>query len=150
MPFIVTQVRGESCKVLKPWFGLNSTETVSMRELFNNFTSGALDGQTSILEAYSDPTSFPSVSVGQTKSALTPVDIDTKIGEVVQVLGNFIEFSVSKRTDQSLGVFVQCDSVNDVLMRAAQVCTYLIILLSYLLIHINNMADLHSLCRVFK
>jgi hypothetical protein len=120
MPLVVVQLRGESCKVHKPWFGVNVVESVSLRELFNDFISGSLDGQIANPNLYPDPTSFPSVAVGSNKSTLTPVDLESKVGDVVKVLGNFVEFAVCKRNE---ALEVNVASVNDVLMKAAYVCT---------------------------
>jgi hypothetical protein len=120
MLFVVVQLRGESCKVHKAWFGVNVVESVSLRELFNDFISGSLDGQIANPDVYPDPTSFPSVAVGPNKSTLTPVDLESKVGDVVKVLGNFVKFAVYKQNE---ALEVNVASVNDVLMRAAYVCT---------------------------
>jgi hypothetical protein len=120
MLFVVVQLRGESCKVHKAWFGVNVVESVSLRELFNDFISGSLDGQIANPDVYPDPTSFPSVAVGPNKSTLTPVDLESKVGDVVKVLGNFVKFAVYKQNE---ALEVNVASVNNVLMRAAYVCT---------------------------
>ena len=39
-------------------------------------------------------------SVGKTKSELTSVDVNATVSDVVGVLGNFIEFRVSKEDDK--------------------------------------------------
>lgn len=62
--FVVLQLRGESCKIHKPWFGANVADSVSLRQVFNDFISGFPNGQIANPDGYPDPTSFPLVAVG--------------------------------------------------------------------------------------
>ena len=54
MAFVVLQLRGKSCKIYKPWFGVNVGESVSLRQVFNDFISGSLDGQIADPDTYDD------------------------------------------------------------------------------------------------
>ena len=77
-----------------------------------------MDGATLICDEYRDHTRFPSMTAGSKKSPLTPVDLNTKIGDVV-VLGNFIEYYVKKLDDSSV-VDGPRVSVSEFLMRNAE------------------------------
>ncbi len=122
MPFVVLQLCGESCKILKAWFGVNVTDSLNFSEIYQSFCIGGLDGEAKIPAIYLESDCFPSVAVGTNKAQLTSVDLNAKAGEVVSVLGNFVEFRVSKKTKTvSLENEIPLASVNDVLMTAAKV-----------------------------
>ena len=99
MVFVVLQIRSAS-KILKSWVGVTSSESTVLRDIYNDFTSGVVDKLECI------PNEFNTVkicaSVGKTKNEQTPVDLNAPIGDVVSVLGNFIDFNVT-RTDEGTG-----------------------------------------------
>ena len=66
----------------------------------NDFASGVVDKLECIPDEFN--TVKICASVGKTKNEQTPVDLNATIGDVVSVLGNFIDFNVT-RTDEGTG-----------------------------------------------
>ena len=107
MVFIVAQARC-GAKVLKSWYDCVINDSSMLSYVYNDFSNGTLDDGPVIPENY-QAAAVPAY-IGRTKTSLTRVSSQCPVGEVVSALGKFVEFLLSKATNESDGLTME--SVN--------------------------------------
>ena len=97
-------------------------ESAILEVVYNDFAGGILDCGECIAEDFN--TIKVGASVGKSKIELTPVDVKATFGDVIGMLGSFVEFNVSKaeedissddvaKQQNSFSLFIINDGINE-------------------------------------
>ena len=94
MVLVVLRIR-EGAKVLKPWYACAIPETATLTEVYLEFSSGLLDNSSPLPQEYR--TTSVEATIGRSSSNVdTNISCSIKVGDAVSLLGNYIEYVVSK------------------------------------------------------
>ena len=84
---------------MKNWYGAKiAIEIWTFADLFDHFSSGAVD-KTAPLKDVDKYTL--NVNIGQKKTELTQLSPDVLIGEAIQCLRNFVDFSLLEKENET-------------------------------------------------
>lgn len=96
--FLVIRVR-KGPEVIKQWYGAKvAAESWTFADLFDHFSSGDLDKTAPLKDT--DKYTL-NVNVGQKKTEFTQLSPDVSIGEAVSCLGNFVDFSLLEKENET-------------------------------------------------
>ena len=97
MVLVIIRVR-DGAKILKPWFGCTVPEVSTIADVFTQFSSGVLDNSAPLPDEYR--TTSVEASIGKSPlSIYVKISCNVTVNEAVAILGNYIEFCVSKISD---------------------------------------------------
>ena len=95
MVFVILQIRC-GARILKIWYGYNTSSVI---DVYNDYSSGVLDNGLPLPDQYRSCS--VTTQVGRNSSTMTQVSGNCLVGEVVNALGQYLEFSVSMPDDGS-------------------------------------------------
>ena len=106
---------------MKNWYGAKiAVKTWTFADLFDHFSSGAVDKTVPLKDV--DKYTL-NVNIGQKKTELTQLSPDVLIGEAVPCLGNFVDFSLLVKENDT--------EITDTYTQAnAQACAFKILISS--------------------
>ena len=124
MVLVLAQIRSRA-KILKPWLGIQVSNSKTIQELYNDFAAGALDSTSEIPNDYNSAQVSPSMGKSKTDDKV-PVDSTTTLGEATSIVGHYIDFNVEKLDEpESSSSENQRPTAFDMLLQAARDKTHL-------------------------
>ena len=107
--------------MLKAWYGCVVNDSSTLSDVYNDFSGGVLDGGSAISDDYLG--AAVAAFVGRAKTNLTRVSSECPVGEAVSALGQYVEYLVTKATDEDVAPVGSLDiraNAFSLLMQGAQ------------------------------